>query len=104
MLARDCAGCDRILQPAAAGSVTTLKGAMARGRSLPGVAVVMFGKVVLGCGCGRRGYRYACRARAAAWRALLAGGETSRRRSRRACQWEGTRGRVAPGLATSPRV
>jgi hypothetical protein len=42
--------------------VSTLALPMAR-RGLPGVAVVMFGKDVLAV--GRRGYRYACRPRAA---------------------------------------
>jgi hypothetical protein len=73
--ASGCAGSDRILQPAATRCQRQKQAPMAAW-SLPGVAVVMSGKVVLVL--GGRGDRYACRVRAAGWQAL-AGCSTSRR-------------------------
>jgi hypothetical protein len=61
---------------------------------LPGVAVVMFGRIVLVL--GSRGYRYACGARAAGLQAL-AGRSTSRRGVRRALKGIAPVGANLPG-------
>jgi hypothetical protein len=91
-LANDCAGSDRILQPAA---VTCYYCAARNGKVfLPGVAVVMFDRVVLVL--GSRGYRYACGARAAGLQAL-AGRSTSRRGVRRALKGIAPAGANLPG-------
>jgi hypothetical protein len=91
-LANGCAGSDRILQPAA---VWCYYRAARNGKVfLPGVAVVMFGRLVLVL--GSRGYRYACDARAAGWQAL-AGCWTSPRSVRSALKGIAPVGANLPG-------